>query len=275
MPGMTTGASPLSWLPVLPVVVVALVYLAGVLRLHRRGDRWPPARSASAFAGLIACAVALLPPVSTHADVFAVHVTGHLLLAMLGPLLLALSAPITLALRTLPLSARRRLLAVLHSRPARVVTWAPVVLVLEVGGMYAFYLGPLFALAHEHLWVHVLVHGHMFLAGWLFSSVVAGRDPLPRRPQLPATLVVLVVAGAAHGILAKLMYAHDLPAMAGTPEQVHLGARILFYGGDLVELATATAVLAAWYAREGRALGRSRRRDDACRLLTLSSGTAR
>ena len=275
MPGMTTGASPLSWLPVLPVAAVALVYLAGVLRLLRRGDRWPPARSASALAGLTVCAVALLPPVSTHADVFAVHVTGHLLLAMLGPLLLALSAPVTLALRTLPLSARRRLLAVLHSGPARVVTWAPVVLVLEVGGMYAFYLGPLFALAHEHLWVHVLVHAHMFLAGWLFSSVVAGRDPLPRRPRLPATLVVLVLAGAAHGILAKLMYAHDLPAMAGTPEHVHLGAQILFYGGDLVELATATAVLAAWYAREGRALGRSRRRDDARRLLTLSSGAAR
>jgi putative membrane protein len=258
MPGMGPApASPWSWLPVVPLVVVAALYLTGVRRLVRRGDRWPPARSAAALAGLAALAVALLPPVGTHADVFAVHVTGHLLLAMLAPLLLALSAPVTLVLRTAPVPARRRVLAVVHSRAARVLTWAPLVLVLEVGGMYAFYLTPLFGVAHEDGWAAPLVHVHMFLAGWLFSTVVAGRDPLPRRPGLPGALGLLLLAGAAHGILAKLMYAHDLPAMAGTPAQVQLGAQVMFSGGDLVELATAAAVMTAWYAREGRAQRRA------------------
>ncbi len=261
MPGMApAGASLASWLPLVPLVAVALLYLAGVRCLLGRGDRWPVMRTLSALAGLGVLAAALVPPISTHADVFAVHVTGHLLLAMLAPLLLALSAPITLVLRTVGVPARRRVLAVLHGRAARVVTWAPVVLLLEVGGMYAFYLTPLFGLAHAVTWVYVLVHIHMFLAGWLFSTVVAGRDPMPRRPRLPGLLAVLVVAAAAHGILAKLMYAHDLPAMAGTPAQVQLGAQVMFSGGDLVELATATAVMGAWYAREGRAQRREQAR---------------
>jgi putative membrane protein len=254
MPGMApAGASLWSWLPVVPLVLMVAAYLVGVRRLVRRGDRWPLARSVSATAGLVALGAALLPPVSTHADVFAVHVVGHLLLAMLAPLLLALSAPITLLLRTAAVPARRRILAVVHSRAARVLTWAPVVLVLEVGGMYAFYLTPLFGLAHESGWIYLLVHVHMVLAGWLFSAVVAGRDPLPRRPGLTGALGLLLIAGAAHGILAKLMYAHDLPATAGTPAQVQLGAQVMFSGGDLVELATAAAVMTAWYARTGRA----------------------
>jgi putative membrane protein len=253
MPGMAPpGTSPWSWWPVVPLLIAAAAYALGVRRLVRRGDRWPLARSVAALTGLGTLGVALLPPVSTHADVFAVHVTGHLLQAMLAPLLLALSAPVTLVLRTVAVPVRRRLLAVVHSRAARVLTWAPLVLALEIGGMYAFYLTPLFGLAHEYEGLYVLVHVHMVLAGWLFSTLVAGRDPLPHRPGLPGALTLLLLAGAAHGILAKLMYAHDLPALAGTPAQVQLGAQVMFSGGDLVELATAAAVMRAWYAHEGR-----------------------
>jgi putative membrane protein len=258
MPGMAPGgASPASWLPVVPLVIVAVAYLAGVRRLVRRGDRWPLARSLAAVGGLVALAAAVLPPVSTHADVFVVHVVGHLLLAMLAPLLLALAAPVTLVLRTAPVSVRRRVLVVVRSRAARVLSWPPLVLLLEVGGMYAFYLTPLFGLAHDGEWLYLAVHIHMIAAGWLFSTVVAGRDPLPHRPGLPGALTMLLLAGAAHGILAKLMFAHTLPAIAGTPAQVQLGAQVMFSCGDVVELATAVAVMTAWYARAGRAQRRA------------------
>jgi putative membrane protein len=258
MPGTAPAAATLwSWLPAVPLALVAAAYLARVRRLVRRGDRWPLTRSVSAVAGLGALAVALLPPVSTHADVFAVHVVGHLLLAMLAPLLVALSAPVTLILRTASIRARRRVLAVVRSRAARVLTSPPIVLVLEIGGMYAFYLTPLFGLTHEDEWLSAIVHVHMFSAGWLFSTVVAGRDPLPHRPGMPGVLTMLLLAGAAHGILAKLMYAHELPAAAGTPAAVRLGAQVMFSGGDLVELATAAAVMTAWYARGGRAQRRA------------------
>jgi putative membrane protein len=150
---------------------------------------------------------------------------------------------------------------VLHSRPARVLTWAPVVAVLELGGMYAFYLTDLFALAHAHPPLMALVHLHMVLAGLLLSVVLVGRDPLPHRPGIVGSLVLLLVVAAGHDVLAKLMYARLLPAGAGSPDELRLGAQVMYYGGSAVEIALAVALMADWYARGGRELRRQRARE--------------
>ena len=250
------------WVSALLVLAVAALSAAGVLRLRARGDRWPPARSAAVAGAVVAMAAALLPPLGDRPE-FAAHVVGHLLLAMVAPLLLALAAPVTLALRALPATGRRRLLAVLHSRPARVLAWAPVVAVLELGGMYAFYLTDLFALAHAHPALMALVHLHMVLAGLLLSVVLVGRDPLPHRPGIVGSLVLLLVVAAGHDVLAKLMYARLLPAGAGSPEELRLGAQVMYYGGSAVEIALAVALMACWYARGGRELRRTRARERA------------
>jgi len=229
------------------------------VRLRTRGDRWPAARSLAALTGLVAIGAALLPPLGAH-PAFPAHVVGHLLLAMVAPLLLALAAPVTLGLRALPSRGRARLLAVLHSRPARVLTWMPLVLVLELGGMYAFYLTDLFVLAHAHPALMVVVHGHMVLAGLLLSVVLVGRDPLPRRPGLVGSLTTLLIVASGHDVLAKLMYARVLPAHAGSPGEVRFGAQVMYYGGSAVEVALAIALMAGWYARGGRELRREERR---------------
>ena len=106
----------------------------------------------------------------------------------------------------------------LRSAPVRVLTRAPVVLALELGGMYAFYLTDLFALAHAHPALMALVDLHMVLAGLLLSVVLVGRDPLPHRPGLVGSLLTLLVAAAGHDVLAKVMYARLLPAHAGSPD---------------------------------------------------------
>lgn len=49
-------------------------------------------------------------------------------------------------------------------------------------------------------------------------------------------------------MLAKLIYAHLLPRGAGTADQIHAGAQIMFYGGDVIELTLAAALLLPWYA---------------------------
>jgi putative membrane protein len=252
---MEHGA-PAPWPLAVALLVLAVLYLAGVARLHRRGDRWPAGRSLAA-AGL---AAALLAPPVTHAGVFAVHVAGHLLLAMVAPLLLALAAPVTLALRALPTAGRRRLLAVLRSAPVRVLTWPPVVLALDLGGMAAFYLTDLFSLAHAHSALMALVDLHMVLAGGLLAVVLVGRDPLPHRPGLVGGLLTLLVAAAGHDMLAKVMYARLLPAGGGSPEEIRLGAQVMYYGGTAVEVAFAVVLMAGWYARTGRELQREQRR---------------
>jgi putative membrane protein len=269
MPGMgghpaAMGATGASWLPLLLLLVgpAAAGYALGVKRLTARGDVWPVSRCLAAGAGYAVLAAALLPPLGTDMN-FSVHVSQHLVLAMLAPLLLALSAPVTLALRTLPPAGRRWLLRVLHSRAARVFTFAPLIVVLDVGGMYGYYLSPLFAATHAHPWLQLAVHTHMFLAGCLLSWYLVGRDPMPRRASARTartTLIVLVIAAGSHDLLSKLMYAHLLPHGGGTPAQLRAGAQLMFYGGDAIEIGLGIAVMSAWYARGGRQLTHARRR---------------
>lgn len=235
-------------------------YALGVLRLHRRGDRWPVVRTTAFGGAVVVAAVALGPPVGSHDGDVRVHVAQHLAVAMLVPLLLALSAPVTLALRTFPRRARRRLLAALHSRPAAVLTHPLLLVVADVGGAYALYLGPLYDLTERRLWLHVVVHVHMLLTGCALSWVLAGRDPAPRPLRTRDRLVLLVVAGTGHDVLARLMYAEGRPRGAGSPGQLHTAAELLAYGGDAIDTAVAVAVLTAWYARRGRELHRSARR---------------
>lgn len=236
-----------------------LAYLAGVAVLRRAGHRWPAGRSAAALGGFAALAVALLPPLA-GAEHFPAHVLQHLTLTMLAPLLLALSAPVTLALRTLPPRPRRLVLTSLHSRAVRVLAFAPTVLILEIGGTYAYYLTGLFEATERHPSLHAAVHAHLFAAGCLFSWYLVGRDPMPARAGMRTRVVVLLVAAASHDVLAKLLYAHLLPSGGGTPAELRAGAQLMFYGGDAIEIALAVALLLPWYARTGRRLAHERRR---------------
>ena len=120
--------------PGVALLLAATAYAMGMVRLLHRGDSWPVARAAAALFGLACLTATLLPPLADSMT-FAAHAVRHLLLAMVAPLALALSAPITLALRTFPRPARRGLLVLLHSRIAHVLTAAPVVLALDLGGI--------------------------------------------------------------------------------------------------------------------------------------------
>lgn len=247
------------WLPPVLAVFVAGVYLLAARSLRHRGDRWPLPRCACAIAGLGMLTIAFTPPLATSMS-FPTQVVQHLDMAMAAPLALALSAPATLALRTVPRGPRRLMVNLLHSRIGAVLTRAPVVLVLEVGGMYAYYLTGLFALAERHLWLHLLVHLHMFLAGCLLNWYIVARDPMPHRRSTRTALIVLFIAAGCHDLMAKLMYAHLLPHTMAPAPDIQLGAQIMFYGGDVIELTLAVALLTSWYQRTGRQLNHHRRR---------------
>lgn len=240
------------------LLLAAAGYTVGVYRLSARGHHWPVTRSCAAGAGLSCLALVVLPaPAGTG---FPGHVVQHLVLAILAPLFLALSAPVTLVLRVTATGTRRRLVTVLHSRFARVLMTAPVVLIANVGGMYGYYLTPLYDIAHQESWVQGLVDLHMFLAGCLLSWYLIRRDPLPRRPPLRTTLIVLLLAAASHDFLAKFLYAQGVPTSAGSLEQIRLGAQIMYYGGTATEVVLAVLVMAGWYQRSGRQLARQQRR---------------
>lgn len=242
----------LDLLPLLAAVVLLAAYLVAVRRLRRRGDRWSRGRTAAAVLGggclAAAAAVDLLLP---HAG-FPGHVAAHLLASGAGPVLLALAAPVTLALRVTRGPLRRAMVGVLHGRGVRILASAPMIVALQLGGLAVYYLTPLYARAEDAPLLHLAVHTHMVLAGVLVSVYVAGVDPLPARERVASRAGVLLLTAGGHDVLAKYLYAHGLPAGAGSPEDLRAGAMLLYYGGDAVELGLAVALCAGWYARTGR-----------------------
>src|SRR5690606_42144753 len=63
-----------------------------------------------------------------------------------------------------------------------------VALVLTIGGMAVLYFTPLYVATTTRPGLHLFVHLHFVVAGYLFAWVVAGPDPAPDRPSVPVRL---------------------------------------------------------------------------------------
>jgi len=178
---------------------------------------------------------------------------------MLAPLGLVLGAPVTLILRTIPTRWGRLFGRTLRGRPARVLVHPVTTLTLNIGGLVVLYCTPLYSVTTDNAAAHHLVHLHFLIAGYLFAWVVAGHDPAPHRPSVPARLVLLGVAITSHAVISQLMYAGALGASGVPPEQRRGGAELMYYGGDIAELLLALAMLTTWRRRaETRTAGQNR-----------------
>jgi putative copper resistance protein D len=182
-------------------IVFAGLYVAAVLRLHRRGDRWPAGRT---VAWLVGCAALLFVSSSGVGRympaMFSMHMIAHMGLSMLVPIFLVLGAPVSLALRALPAAGRNDppgmrewLLAALHSRLSRFLTNPVVATALFVAGFYGLYLSNLFDTTVSSHAGHLAMNLHFLLSGYLFYWVVIGVDPTPR-PIPPLAKVAVVFA---------------------------------------------------------------------------------
>ena len=182
-------------------IVFAALYLAGVRRLRRRGDAWPPGRTGAWLLGCLTLLFVTSSGLGRYMPaMFSMHMVAHMLLSMLVPILLVLGGPVGLALRALPAAGRgdppgmrEWLLAALHSRLSRFLTNPVVATVLFVAGFYGLYLGGLFDTAVGSHMGHVVMNVHFLVSGYLFYWVVIGVDPTPR-PIPPLAKVAVVFA---------------------------------------------------------------------------------
>jgi putative membrane protein len=130
-----------------------------------------------------------------------------------------------------------------------VVTHPAVAGPLDVGGLVVLLRSGPAATADPA--VHTLVAVHMLLAGTVFAAALVSPDPAPHRARLGVRAAVLVVAVAAHDVLARTLYADPPPGVP--PAQARAGAELLYYGGLPVELALLVLLGAEWWARDRRA----------------------
>jgi putative membrane protein len=237
------GSAPWVWLPVL--LCLLLLYQAAALS-PRHKTIWPWWRSFLWTAGLIVAGAGVIGPVAdrTHSDL-RWHMAAHLCVGMIAPVLLVMAAPVTLVLRALPRDAARGVARLLASRPVWLIAHPITAAILDVGGLWLLYLTPLYTAMHEHVWLGVLVHLHLLFAGYLFTAAIIGIDPIRHRPGWSTRVAVLVLAMAAHAILAKSLYAH--PPIDIDATQAHAAGRMMYYGGDAVELVIAAIFCRQWY----------------------------
>jgi len=244
-------------------VLVVAAYLWAVAR--SRGSRWPRHRTVCWVTGVAVAVLAVAGPVAeaAHSD-FAAHAISHLMLAMLAPLLLVRAAPVTLLLRVLPIHAGQRVCHALAGRPLTWLTEPVVAAALAVGAVWALYTTGLYTQRRHHPAIHVVVHAHMIISGYLFSTALVGVDPLPHRRRHVHRAAVLVASLAAHDILAKQIYAH--PPTGVPAEQGETGAMIMYYGGDVIDVVIMVLLCLQWY----RAVQRPSVRSAADRSLLVT-----
>jgi cytochrome c oxidase assembly factor CtaG/putative copper export protein len=275
-------------------VVMALLYLAGVRRLRRRGDAWPMGRTLGWLCGCAALLFATSSGLGRYMPaMFSMHMVAHMLLSMLVPILLVLGAPVTLALRALPTAGRGEppgprewLLVALHSRISRFLTHPIVATALFVVGFYGLYFGGIFDAAVDNHAAHVLMNVHFLLSGYLFYWVVIGIDPTPRQiPQLAKVAMVFaslplhaffgVVLMGMQTVLGESFYRSlQLSWHNDLLGNQRLGGGIAWAAGEVPLVVVMIALLIQWRRsdqRTAKRLDRAADRDDDADLAAYNA----
>lgn len=215
-----------SWRPDalwLPVAVVAVGwYLAAVVKLRRRGDKWSHGRTAAWLIGwgLLTWATSGAPGVYGKI-MFSMHMVQHMSVATAVPVFLALAGPVTLILRTT--SARKDgsrglrewVLSGLHSPYMQLLSHPLVASGFFIVSLVAFYNSGVFEWSLRSHSGHVFMVVHFLLVGYLFANSVVGVDPGLRRPSYPVRAVIVMIVFAYHSWFSvSLMSAETI--LAGT-----------------------------------------------------------
>ncbi|BEP14297.1 hypothetical protein acdb102_26080 [Acidothermaceae bacterium B102] len=266
------------------IAVVAVLYLAGVVRMHRRGDGWPWLRTASFVVGLATIVIATMAFLGVYDDtLFTDHMVQHMLLSMVAPVFLALGAPVTLALRVLRPAPRKVALAVIHSPVARFFTWTPIAWAHFVLLPFVLYHTQWYAATLDHDWLHQLLHVQILTAGCLFFWPLLGLDPVPGRISYPARMLVTFLSLPFHAILGLSImlqtsliagdHYRDLarPWGPSLSADQYAGGGVLWASGDLVGLLFFGTLFFQWQRAEGRAAVREDRRLDRAERQTIAA----
>jgi putative copper resistance protein D len=263
-------------------VAALVVYWRWVLRLRRRGDSWPWARTACWTFGMVLFFWVTNGGPALYGHVlFSAHMVQHMVLAMVIPLFLALSAPITLALRALPVRStqlrddesrgpREWILTLVDSHVGHFLANPIVAAVNFIGSMLLFYYSGLFEWSLRSPVGHLAMVIHFTAAGYLFVNALIGIDPGPRRLPYPQRLLLLFATMVFHAFFGVTLVSGDVLLVAdwfglmGRPwgasaiADQQVGGAITWGIGEIPTLALAIGVALAWSRDDDRT---ARRRD--------------
>lgn len=252
-------------------------YLAGVLRLRRRGDHWPIYRTVLWVLGMLLLIWVTNGALNAYGHtLFSVHMMLHMLLSMAIPLMLVPGAPVTLAARAVhkrddgSRGGREWILWIVHNPIAKVLTHPLVAAGIFIGSLWLFYFSDLFRWTlYDHLG-HEWMVAHFLISGYLFVMSLVGIDPVPYRFPYAGRLITLIVVMAMHAFFgiaimsqSGLMVAEWFGAMGRTwgptpLDDQYTGGGIAWSIGEIPTLITAVTVAIQWSRSDEK---QQRRRD--------------
>jgi cytochrome c oxidase assembly factor CtaG len=257
-PELTWGQLATAWAPnggVLAVVAgLGLAYTLGVRRLHRQGSVWPKRRLWWFVAGLMSILLVTVSAVGIYAaTLFWARAVQNIVLLMITPMFLALGAPLTLLRDTLSGPAKQRASRILHSRPARMLTFPLVMTAVLIAPLYLVYLTPLYEASLRSAAMGAAVSVSLVIAGFLYFWTRLRIDPTPRTDPYLVSIAISVAEVIFDGALGLTLWLGPLVAPQyylalhrgwGPDPRLDqiIGAGVLWIGGDLAGLPFLAAI---------------------------------
>ncbi|MEU0244349.1 cytochrome c oxidase assembly protein [Streptomyces sp. NPDC006235] len=256
------------------------LYGWGVVRLVRRGDKWPVGRTFAFVIGVLTIVLMMCTRLNDYGMVmFSVHMVQHMVISMVSPILILLGAPITLALRALPTAGRGRkglrelLLMFLHSHYMRIVTHPAFTIPLFIASLYGLYFTPLFDFLMGSTTGHIVMMVHFLAVGLVFFWPIMGVDPGPHRPGYLMRMLELFAGMPFHAFfgIALMMASQPMvetfknpPASLGIEalSDQNAAGGIAWAFSEIPSVLVLVALLFQWYASDQRQAKREDRAAD-------------
>ncbi len=252
---------------VLPVILSALLYAIGVVRLRRVNRHAVGSVEIACFlAGWLTLVIALVSPLHPWGSVlFSAHMTQHELLMLVAAPLLVLGRPMVPFLWAFPKTTARHLSGwtktAAWQRVWRTITAPFVAWVIHAVALWGWHVPFLFQATLESEWVHALQHASFFGSALLFWwAIFHGRE----RAFGYGAAVLYLFTTALHSSLlgALLTFARTVwyPVYSGatqswglTPlEDQQLGGLIMWVPAGIVYIIAALALFAGFLRESGQ-----------------------
>jgi putative membrane protein len=259
-----------SWDITLPTLLVAGIYVAGLVRAGRAALLRQGWRPVSFLGGLGALWIALQSPIEPLSDhLFAAHQVEHMLLRMIAPMLMVLAIPEGALIRGLPGWAweggLKRLFGVLWLRRTFAFLSHPyVATALFIATLYVWQVPAWHDAAVLDEGLHDVMHVTMLVTALFFWAVVF--DPRPpgigvsfakRLMMLWLAILAEIVLGAYITLTGRILYhAYEvhgrLWGITALGDQ-EAGGAIIWIPGSMMFLIAVLLVVHRWGRREVRA----------------------
>ncbi len=255
--------------PAVLFLLLTSAYTIGAMRLATRSDRdgrfWY--KFTASVLGLVLLATALAGPLDYYSgDLFAAHMSQHIVIAMFAAPLLLLARPMPAYIWALPRPLRVGVGTALTNsgviiKVMRILTRPSVALPLFIGTLYAWHIPAAYNQSLEDEWLHLFMHFTMFTTAVLFWWPIIGPPPIRTKLTHPQRIVYLLLAVTPTAVLAAIItlsksvlfdFYLDSPGhFSWSPtEDQRTGGLLMWIPGNFVYLTTVTILFFRWFKEE-------------------------